>query len=315
MPKTAIERRLYVYSAYLTFPKKNEVTGLYDDAQADVRAVMNYVDALPKDLDCNPSNYVRSKSGDEYNSFTVEYEDDNYVLGQFATTRLYGVPKLEGGGVRVSMPLPEGKGPYEPSHFAYFIKDRRIVYETNVYAPQIAKLAKYLEEKSASSDADFVNSAIFTPLVRGENVDFFLNGLGGITELEIEVPETHVETVKNQDLLLGEALQSAQKLSPDSRRFSIVLRAELHQRKGGFAQIKQTVGRLAREFPSIFTRIKGKGKPSNDPTGSAIAFDLLKDKLTSTVNVQIDHDRHVVSEDMFEKIIEFYNSIQSDLQK
>ena len=275
MAKKYVDRRLYVYTAYLRYPKQNAATGLHDDVQADVKAVMNSIHKLPRSSNGDASNYIFDKGGEAYSSFTVDYADDEYILGQFAKTRFYGIPKTEGEGIRKKLKLPDNEGIYEASHFAYIIDDERLVYEANAYAPRVVTLAKYLELRSNSENEDFISSAIFVPLVRGENIDFFLNGLGPITELTVEIPETHVEAVRLRNEPLGNAFRTLRELSPDSPRYSIVLSAELHQRKGGFTTIKRGIAELAREIPDAFIKIRGKGKPVNNPSEPAQFFDLL----------------------------------------
>lgn len=311
---TFVNRRLYVYTAYLRYPKQNEVTGLIDDVQADVKAVMNQINQLPRAGDVDPSNYLSDKGGEAYSSFTIDHAGDEYILGQFARTRFYGIPKTEGGGVRESLQLPSDRGIYEASHFAYLIQDERMVYEANAYAPRVSTLAKYIELKSNSQNEHFINSAVFVPLVRGENIDYFLNGLDAITEIEIEIPETYVDVVSLKNAQLGDTFQKMRDFSPDSPRYSIVLRAELHQRKGGFTKIKEGIAQLAREIPDAFTKIKGKAKPTHDPSQRAQYFDLLQDKLTTSVPVLVDKDRHVDSDDIYGRIIDFYNAIRGELQ-
>ena len=191
------------------------------------------------------------------------------------------------------------------------LHENRMVYEANGHGPRPVSFASYIHSRSLETDHP-ASTAIFRPMLRGEQVEHFLEALDEMTELEIEVPQGYIGEVKQRDEKLGNALESAQQVAPDAPRVSVLFRARLHQRKGGFRGFKSSIAELARTIPGAFTRLQGKAKPVGDPSGLAQDFDLLQDKLSTSLNVELDQRRHVVSNDIYSQMIRFYEVIADE---
>ena len=124
--RATIERRVYLYSAVLRHPEKDEKSGLYEEAQVDVTNVMNAIDNLPKDLERavngEHTNFLLDNLPTRFTSYmslNIDYTTDDFVMGRFGLTRFYGIPQAEGGGTVSNMPLRDDQGVYDPCHFVY----------------------------------------------------------------------------------------------------------------------------------------------------------------------------------------------------
>lgn len=161
--------------------------------------------------------YHRQSDGDDHYAIAEEanFAEVKAIRGLFGVKRNKNLPQLENeSGQYEDLPLKDGEGLAELSHFVYFPKSAVIGIEYNHYAPRIGKLSGYIENKI--HDCDRID---FDPIIRNDALERLTN-LTEVIELTLVVAGDRVAEINKTSPPLGKIFRALKSGGPNTTQLT-----------------------------------------------------------------------------------------------
>lgn len=207
------------------------------------------------------------------NRFLIYPDAVEYPLKvRFCRLRRDLLPQVESAGNLSDLVLQEDEGLIDISHMMIF-SDGFVAAEWNPEGPKIAKLGDYLMFKGKLNA-----SPKFYPLIEREMVEI-IGSMSAINFMEIEVPASNADLVREIDQGLFKALDAAKEIGATK---TITLKLKSTMGNVNFEKIINTIVERVSNFSQdrdIFNKVIAGGKVGGK--GGVKKVDILETKLVS----------------------------------
>jgi hypothetical protein len=291
-----VDKKIYFYSV--------------EESKCNLLKILNTIDKF-SGKDCYASEFIKE------NLFMQEAKNDHgYIKGIIRNDKNSDFPsKVRAGDKKPeSLGLKQEERLAELTHFVYFEKFKIMAIEYNHTGPRASSLEQYIN--------DVINSKLkergvvyINPLL---NKNFYetLNKIKEVKMLDMRVSNDPAFELAGLDETLMSTLRNARKIG-QTRDVEIILRPK--KRSGDSILLKddsllKSFKRLFRNQPPSQTFDKLEIQANTINNDQVEIFNFLKDKIESEIKVvKLDRSRRVDSGDIFNKIIESFNSRKNEL--
>lgn len=300
MATTKRKVRFYYYKFFITDPKGNKVEII------DPTGAFNHIHSLPfNDRDGRYYSF-----GDKSLTMVIDHVRPQ-IRGRIGTRRENAWPTQERDGNEQPINAPPNTALLESTHFIFFPKNI-IGIEFNYFGPRATSLMAYIPAKSGG-----LISEMDLRMIVNEDARQTIKRTGEISLARLVVRRDAGEQIRKIDPTLSDALKGLIKYSDNGETYEIIIRKsrkanDLHL-VGGKTRLAQWI--MNEDSRAVTDKLLLRGK--NIQTGKTDNFDLLGDGFIYEVNVDRIDSKHstVVSNSMYNKIIEAYNANQSNLER
>lgn len=239
------------------------------------------------------------------------------IKGKFIRVRMNAFPELINtkSDVIKDIIVDEEEGICETSHFHIDYNNYKLIIaiEFNQYGPKINDIKRYIS--ALWLQENIMCNCEFIPIVK-DNLAEFLGRMNRCSHFKVKVHKDYINQIRNVDEGLFSALESTNNFaSGESDYIEIFLKFEYRSKaKTSITDkavdiIRKIISRP--DYANYFDELEFVSEDSNKNNRLQL-FDLISDKVKSSVNVQKrEKSRLVVSADMYEKLeIELNNKFR-----
>lgn len=296
MPKSDIhkvERIINYYELDFVFREENDFKSFFATLTtlAKTRAKIRY-----------------QRFGDKYVFIQGIENKDEMIKAKMRCVRMDLLPELMDINTDETKEIDakEQEGIVETTHFIIdYRKEGQIILalEYNHYGSKITDLVEYVKRIGISKE--ILDKVIFTPIIKNE-LNTLHERIGRFSEFVVRVHKDNVPKIKEMDTKLWQAC-SASVDNFDNDYSTLRLKFDFKKRSET-PLIRSTVLNLIKHFKKkhidkhIFNQLYMKAE-DNDKNGVLEKFDLLLEKVNSSIKVQRKRKyRTLISKDMFDKM-------------
>lgn len=305
MKENTKRKEIYFYKPVLQkYEKSTNSFKLIDNTNGELKNIFNRIKELSLDKKAQNNIYVK-RDNNTYNYIAIDFSNDSYIYGQIICSANDIYPSLEEDG-RLSPlkeKLPNGSNLAHITHFVIFLDDNIIGVEYNNTGCRPSSISNYINEKFKAEYMLSLNEAI------NSTTETKLNKTKLVKEIDLTLDKSSISKFQSEQGELFEALQATQNLAKnicDDDRFTISVRLKSRTGFKITEDIKNGLKSLVRKDENgnkLKEKIKIKSQSVDDEN---FEFDLVRQVLKATkVYVKVK-DNMIVSDDMFEKIIDSY---------
>lgn len=308
-----MQRRIHFFAGQLVH-YQSSLTGTTTEP-SDLQGVFNVIDSLPWDKSRAVNAY--DPDADGHVAVKVVRFGSNRVFGQLARSRSSALPLIDRHGQIEPLRLDVDESLFEASHFGIFW-DRHhciLALEYNQHAPRHKRLGQYLKNKLFGHGSVFLDTAIFTPMVKREPLERMLEHeeLGMIRlAFHRTLADEIAETEEDSDLV--RALQIVADAAPELDVIEFVLKAssaDKRARRGSRPSWLRQLARIVRNHADRILSAKVEMYPSDG--NELIDINLLSDKFVHSILVPVQEDRTIDSMAMLKNIESLYDTNINEL--
>ena len=308
MPNTVV-RKIYLYDDIST-TLVDVGNGEWRDRPSDTAGALCVLGSLPKEIDEEPNAYLPVDNGEAHVILFTPVETPDYVAGLFGKKRVDGLPLLENSGTLYRLPIGDGGGVFEGSHFIYFKAQRQLLMEVNQYAPRRSMLQKYIEAKEGQAPGIDIVNAFFKPVASAGALAAYRRVSQNTVGAEI-VFERDLVAGASYDGRLGDVLMPLADEFENVPRIGIQLHGEKYGRLEHYDDIGEIVIGLVEEQPETLSSLVAYARVSQGAHTRKVRFNLLSEDFGHPVHVPMTN-RVIDSEAMWQLMLERYPDIVRD---